>query len=282
MNITPQMIDIGNQNVTNVQLILKIGAKISGTLTDPYGSPVSGARLNAQQTSGIRSAETYDVTNAQGQFSLSRLGPGRYSIIRSTDPRCSSGGGPLAEFTLTAGQHLKDVRIITGETQTALTISRRVTNDTGVPLEGAKIQVHTQSRQQILATTERDGYYTVKNVPHGNHGLSFSHITHTTLSLQGIKAEATGINISLMRNAKLEGQILDANTGEPIQEFSVMLGHVVYSERSVNQFTRLFHEKGRFSLKGASPEDDVFILVKAEGYALAKVPVQGILPGKVR
>jgi hypothetical protein len=94
--------------------------QISGTVTDATGATISGSTVRA-----IRAGTSQSVTtNAAGQYTLSGLPPGTYSLTFS---RAGFQTTVLQGIAVSAGQAaLTDVRLTTGATNTEVMVTAAV------------------------------------------------------------------------------------------------------------------------------------------------------------
>jgi hypothetical protein len=152
---------------------------ITGTVVDQMtGQPVSGAFVSTQDAStggwnGVNS-------DAQGEFTLSGLSPGSYTVYAASFPQYQDTTfGPI---TLAAGETVQGVRIemkpVTGN------LTGRVTDPSGAPLAGMQVQLSDSSgasQNGWSAYSNASGGYTIKGVPAG---------TYTVTVLDGVTGAA--------------------------------------------------------------------------------------------
>jgi len=135
-----EMVDVNDQT-KNLDLTLKTGAVLAGTVLDAQGQPLPGARLSVMLRSsdpgiplGFFIAET--ATGAEGTFELKALPPGRPYYLSAM----ATGYG-LQTLSIEAS-HVNDHRRDVGPLRLSpanLSISGRVVDSQGQPVAGATV-----------------------------------------------------------------------------------------------------------------------------------------------
>jgi hypothetical protein len=135
-------------------------------------------RLEGVRVEAARGAHTYSsVTDASGKYSLALPGPGKYTIRASLEPYVSE---PALELSISGmGCEVKDFALSVDNT-----ISGRIWDDRGQPIENAKIGLIDIEQPQEKSVThvwfdrayteQPDGTYRFENVPVGRYLLVFN------------------------------------------------------------------------------------------------------------
>ena len=191
-------IDLGDGQRFTANFALSRGGVITGRISDEYGDPVTGARvevLRLQTAQGRRRlvpAGTANQTDDTGAFRVYGLPPGEYYVTASTGlidavkrdpPVYYPGTWNFAEaqpISLAAGaQASADFQIVNATR--AGTVSGIVVNSSGAPAAGAMVNLTSdalsqapgaQSALMLHDDAAADGTFTIQNVPPGPYVLS--------------------------------------------------------------------------------------------------------------
>jgi hypothetical protein len=158
---------------------------ISGTVSDSITQqPIPGATVSLRNR-GARSADNPSATtNAEGEFILQGIAPGRYIIFASHDGYVSqrgTGSGLSRQMVLVgSGERVTNLkfRLAPGALITGL-----VTDAAGTPLRAAAVEAMKRSYRQGQAelnsvtsvSTNAAGEYRIENLPRGDYYLRASY-----------------------------------------------------------------------------------------------------------
>ncbi|MEI2325688.1 carboxypeptidase regulatory-like domain-containing protein [Priestia megaterium] len=203
----------GETSVINVELISNPGA-ITGQIFDSQTlAPLIGASVRVFPASSLIPIATL-VTDGTGQYFLTGLSPGTYTLTASFETYASSSTG----VTVLSNQTISSDIILTPDPST---VSGTITSDTGSPIPNATVRILDQN-ETVLATVVTDelGNYSVTNLPQGNQKIIVTAPGFAT-QLGGVILTpgqvATGTNFILTANVgSITGQIVSAATGTPI------------------------------------------------------------------
>ena len=161
-------------------VVLQPVSRISGQVLAPDGSPVSGAKVSAQDPRWVPSDLFFDeipasppcprsepslktLTDAQGRFTLEPLRPGRYAVwATATGYRKSASGHHL---TLGLGQGLPGVEI---RLAPGAVVQGRVTTPTGEAVAGAEV---ISPEDDARTRTDGSGAYRLAGVSPSGRNL---------------------------------------------------------------------------------------------------------------
>lgn len=150
-------------------------------IKEPGGEPVKKAIIELLAQDQKQGGNYTAVTAADGTFHIDNVAPGRYHLfaertgyVESTDHGGRVDGRIL---TIASGQYLKDIQI---RFAAAATVTGRVTDEDGDPLENAEVAVLRRTfssghgrLQQVGAERTNDlGEYRVPNLPAGSYYIS--------------------------------------------------------------------------------------------------------------
>src|SRR6266403_5364332 len=202
------------------------GATISGTITDPQGGALAGARVSARAAA---TAVTTDTTcNAEGAYNLLNLIPGDYVVSASSSGFSTSeakvtltvGVKQALNFTLTVGQMTQIVEVTGAAPQVELESSTVTGNIQGTDVR----ELPLNGRDWASLATLEPGVASVRSHPQGtqaSRGLGVQMTISGGRPTQN-SYRLDGALVNDYSNAG-PGSVLGQNLGvDAIQEFSVL------------------------------------------------------------
>ena len=213
---------------------------ITGRLTnDSDGTGISGVYVNANGPSGSSSS----LTDASGNYTISRLQAGRYVL------QTSNNLGFIDEFyNNAASQSLATYVTVNNDSITTgidfgltkySSVSGRVTRDSdGTGISGASVTAYTVTNGSWSfvksATTDASGNYTISKLTGGNIYLLASsssyqrkYYNNATSQSQATAvkvvagATTSGVNFSLLLGGSITGRVTRASDGAPISQLMI-------------------------------------------------------------
>jgi protocatechuate 3,4-dioxygenase beta subunit len=155
------------------------GGVITGRITDALGEPLAQAMAYAYGGDTVRMA--YDYTDADGNYVLDRLRAGNYAVrMRAPggwpaatewyqDAASFSAAQPIAVAPGGTAEHIDASLGVPGS------ISGRVTNGSGDPIEGVQVTAYDPAGIALQASaTDAAGNYSVGRLPSGSFKLQFN------------------------------------------------------------------------------------------------------------
>ncbi|MED4268284.1 carboxypeptidase regulatory-like domain-containing protein [Priestia megaterium] len=217
---------------------------VTGTVLSQDGTPVTGAtiRLIDQFNSVITTA----TTNAQGQYTISSVTPGQYSLTISASNFQSQSRGVTITSTQTT---VSNFTLIASPG----TVTGTITSTTGIPIEGAVIEV-LDSGSNVIATTNSNaqGQYTINQLAPGTFRLRAIAQNFQT-SLLGFTIQAgqtTTQNIVFQPSPGiLTGTLTDAQTSTPLVGASVNM----VNQAGVTIATAMTNSQGQYNIADLAP-----------------------------
>ena len=212
----------------DLEIHLTNAASISGTVVDPHGHPLEGAR-NIASHLGNYGGWSFDYPEGTsgdgGVFTVVDLAPGRYNL--QAIPReyeSYSSSGPVS-MTLSEGEHRRDVRLDV-EGGDGIEIAGSVTDKENRPLESVKITVIGTSSRSVASDAQ--GNFRIGGLLEGEYMIlplkqGYREHGKTEMSLDySIRASRDDLHIVLEKFAlRVEGIVRDAETNEPLSGFEV-------------------------------------------------------------
>ena len=216
---------LNGADTPNIVLTIRKGVLVTGTVTDENGGPIAGVSVRQveNRTEPNLSAKSDDA----GHFELGRLNPCDLTLAAQAE-----GFSPVVldtnvynapvelGFKLTPGHDLRG----------------RVVDESGAPVANAMIKTESDSfgvqKFKWSATTDNEGKFEWKSAPVEpvTYSIVAKGFDRTSLSL---KAGNIGRQITLTRPVagskfvRLRGTVLDADTGESLDDFKVLVGRVL-------------------------------------------------------
>jgi hypothetical protein len=293
--LDPATVYIRNQSITDLQVMVGVGATISGTLLNAGGKPFPDRTLYFADNGGPKPRQPTATTQKEGQFSFEHLFPGTYPIqLIQNGKRLPEVDPVLGTITVEDGQHLAGLEFtVTAAIETPVTISGRLVNDIQQPLPGANLMAVPATRgfgsvTPKQSTTNDDGTFLFQHLGEGVYNIYLSADGHVSRQVDGINSDSELGDVVIDREGTIRGTVIAKDTRQPISEFRVALkyDHFQHSRDTYKHFN---HWKGKFSIPDGKVraianrrgESIPFTLwVKAKGYADTSVQIAEMAPGE--
>lgn len=258
--------------------VMKAGAPVAGTILDAAGRPVEGAAVMlAYGWSNIQWRESQ--SDARGEF--------RFDHVDETE---TAQFGPLAVLVEAAGfapvvrelaakpqQPRVEIRLEAGRP-----LSGRVVDSNGNPMGGAAVRFQSYKSRNgwtWMGSTDADGRFLWPDGPvAGQVTLRVSKAPYKELIGQDVAAGARDATMTLFGPQRLRGTVVDAETGAPIDVFTLIPGWgsgqprqpVIWlgRGRARKRTGGHFDEMGMFTSGGTS----LWLRVQADGYLVDTAP----------
>ena len=263
-------------------------AQVSGTVTDWEGNPV------AQATVEVLPSRRDTKTQSDGSFTVGGVTPGAESYLLARKPEQGLAHAQVGPLTVPE-EGLSTVEIVM---EMGASIEGVIVDQNGNPVSGASVSARSTTERPfaspaaVLVTlaggmhdldpaTDQDGRYEIPGLPDGIYEVTARRSGYNDASETGIHAGSTSVDFVLQALVRIEGQVLDARTREPITHFSV-------EHHSTGAFTlqrikgsTLYHHyvEGRFAIDDV-PEGEVTLAAWAQGYAPGTTVVSRRAPGE--
>ena len=199
------------------KVVLRRGSWVAGRVMDEGGNPIAEAKISAGKFNYPGTQET--KTDAQGAFGfrnlslgeipISALAKGRKPEIRTVQVKPDM---PEILFRLGPGQKIMGI----------------VKADTGDPLAGVGIHLESKTggvsdTYQLELHSGKDGRFEWDGAPDEAPNFCFLKTGYEAKRRQTLKLNEENV-ITLRHARKIEGQVLDAATGQPLTKFRVGIG----------------------------------------------------------
>lgn len=252
---------IENLRDFNAVMVMKKGLEVIGKVIDKQGQPIAGAKIFDTDNYRYGSTKPFAETDAQGQF-LSNANPGTATWTIQTP-----GFAPdIQNITIKEGMSLIEFHLEPGNV-----IVGKVTDQSGKPIEGAGVYAHIWRRQRgrlhLEAKTDANGTFKVVDAPADEIVFNIGKEGFMLLEKYPMKA-GDDHNITLRPTLKVRGTVLDAQTGQSINKFTVTNGYDHENGRAPQwerYSTRTFTD-GQYKMEYMQEVFTYRIRVDAEGY----------------
>ncbi len=176
-NTAPYIHLTGTRHIGNIDEVMQPGGIITGTVTaaTPAATPLAGMCALAQENGGLFDTGSV-ATNADGGYEIYGLAPGSYSV--QFYPGCNNNANYVG------ANYPTNVNVVGGATTSGINgalpvgaiISGKVTSAaTGKTIKGICVALDTSQFGNIgLAITNRNGAYSINQLPVGTYQVQFS------------------------------------------------------------------------------------------------------------
>jgi hypothetical protein len=199
-------------------ITLTAGADLGGVVRDKEGHPVAGAEVTVESSDPLLSLMARlageplrRTTDATGGFTFEDLQPGK-----AVDLAVEKAGYSRAARHAVAVPPEEPVIVILSA---AVSVSGRVTDRSGKPVEQARIALRTAGEAaEHAATTGGDGSFRLKDVAPGRASISASAPGYGPAEVRGLTVSErglTGVELVLAPEATVDGQVTGPD-GAPV------------------------------------------------------------------
>ncbi len=244
---------------------LEKGISVAGTVTDPEGNPVSGAKVGLGADYIQR--DMIATTEAQGKYFLSNMQPGM-NTLTIFSPNFAP---QMRQVAVAKDMEPEDFQLKPGKPVTFL-----VTDPDGKPVSGVGIAADTWQGCRALmslatrGSTDAEGKWTWQHAPDEPVQIDLFCRGHMSVRGKEFAPQADPHEITMNKALKVTGKVVDAVTGAPLPKFSVVQGmkwdssnQPVYWERHNIQEG----QNGTFTSEFDEPREGGHLLrIEAAGY----------------
>lgn len=240
------------------------GITLEGRVTAD-GKPIEGASI-ALGSDRFGSEQGRTSTDVQGNYRLSRVPSGAVVATVYAD-----GWAPTLRTIATK----VDMEPVNFELEKGHVIRIRVTDPEGNPLAGVGVAPDTWRRQRTLIDlgmprqTDEHGLYVWDSAPADEIEYDFYMRGRMSVRNQKLTARTEPYEIIMPPPLRISGTVNDAETGEPVEHFSVIQGsRFEGNDRTYWQnHNTATGTEGNYEMEFDEPSEAGFVLrVEAEGY----------------
>lgn len=273
---------VGDEGLSGVVLVLDqpMSGSIEGMVVDGAGRPRDSLGVMAF-AEGRRGAGMSQVTTDEaGRFKVLNLAAGSYYVQARDLKTYGYSASAQEQVVLKEGEHRTGIRLVY-DSNTANAISGRVTDVKGQPIERAGVTAHGPS--YAYSPTEADGTYTLTGLSEGSYYVMVNHASYTGTQRENVPAGSKGVDFKLEGTGAIEGQVVNAATGQPITRFSIgySQGNQTGNRAGMRPDTlsQASDPDGHFMISNV-PVGEATVFVRAAGFALGAELVPKVAAGQ--
>ncbi len=258
---------IAGDNDLGVFELVATGA-IEGYVRDSRGAPIEGAKLTlAQQPYSTLGRDA--VSDASGHYVLGHVAPGEFGVNCRSERRLSQFRKPIAVEVLRSTTGIDFVLA------DAPTLSGFVVDESGAPIEGAKVWCWpSSSGSGAGATSAADGAFTVFLPQDEPYTLECKREGFEPIGVgdrSRTYAQGTAdIRVVMRAGARTRFRVVDAPSGQPLERFGIAVYRENFSQPP--RATVRDYPGGEVELAATNALDK--IAIHAPGFQLYAGPVE--------
>jgi protocatechuate 3,4-dioxygenase beta subunit len=244
-------------------------SSVTGKVFDPDGKPVAGAAI-ASGEEGWSGARHKAKSGADGTFTLKDLkaGPVTFTVL-------GKGLAPERVSAVAPGQALVEVRLNKGTT-----LALHITDVQGKPLQGVQVSVESWKGINFLEyrfQSDADGNAVWDGAPADGLQLNFSKRGLGDIRRRPVTPSTQPVQITMRPPPKIEGTVVDAATGKPVEQFTIIQG--IAWDAASQSITWMDERYGNETApKAGSGGKFNFTLVNSYPYVAVRVEAAGYMP----
>ncbi len=239
-------------------MTLHFGQSVAGYILDGQRSPVSGAAVENRHQEGVRSDE-------YGRFEIQHISPEENGVNIVV---IAEGFPPVARYlSPKAPGQLHEVVLRPG-----WSCRGRIVDLDGDPLTDARVSATVDGNTRLpewQAQTDANGIYELSNLSGTINELSLFKPGYMRDSMDAVPDEAMADKV-LFPVLNVTGNVVDAESGHPIEEFEVIRGSYYRHDDSmhweVNPSNIEMGRNGELQYRFMSMHEGYALLIEAEGY----------------
>lgn len=254
------------------------GGSVAGVVRDQEGKPLAGAKV---ANYGNRSSqERLTTTDAEGRFVLHDLFDSSRGIYVRVSAKDFAPQGVTIEATGTAQAPAElSVTLEPGHS-----LRGRIVNEAGKPVGGAYIMARSSVFRWGMESVRADdqGEFVFNSLP-AEVQFDVSHPQYPSSRAATFKLDETEpVTITLEDPGVIKGQVLDAKTKQPLQQFHIRLGfsrdrrpsdaNGSYNGSWSDPGLTFQESEGRFKIEPLVAGMPLELIVEADGYERFVVP----------
>lgn len=262
-------LDTEEQHLLSLEIVLRPGAVVEGTVVDEAGKPVPNVGIRASMMSA-RNGGGAAQADARGAFVLEGLAKGEYLLLAQEEdgPYMVYGDRDTRQrISVDFGERITGYTLLYTE---GASISGVVVDPDGRPVPDVEILGASQTRSDAEGRFECKGFF----AEYGQ--LSFSKEGYVQQTIPLIPAGTADLVVTLVPSATIRGRIVDAASGAPL-EMAQIGAHqpgpeFILTTNAMGFLAKVQLTDGQFEY----PSDlvgDILLVVRAEGYAVRTMPL---------
>lgn len=245
-------------------LTLKKGIEVRGTITDADGNPLVGVKValgdNRQQRAQLKN------TDAEGEYLFGNV-PSGQTLVTVFSPEFAPD---LRQISPVKGMDPVDFQLRPGKP-----LRIRVTDAEGQPVSNVRVYLnewrgtHALDGIGIPDRTGQDGTFLWQNAPADDLIVAFYHENLMSSNSHSLKAGEEQHEIELGPALVVNGTVVDAATGKPVELFNAIEGIRFDAQRPdvyYERYNLVTGRDGKFQMKFTDPRAAHLVRIEAHGY----------------
>ncbi len=237
---------------SNAVFILKRGMPINGVVLNANGRPVEGA---------VVSAGDYPVwTTADGRFNFNNQPEGEVTLT------ASARGLASAKAQIQVSSAIQEARI---QLEPGRVFDVQIQDAKGRPIPGASVAVHASQSDAFEQThfkSDYQGRLAWFSAPAEDIVCDVTRFGCEPLMSQSVKADGVEHVVTLKKQLRLSGRVIDAETRAPISEFRLVPGLMHGDHEDWNVDFAAKGRDGKFTVWLPNRPLPHVVRVEADGY----------------
>ena len=239
------------------------GEPISGLVSDESGAPISGAKIYYVDVNGTRTEKPSASTTKDGVFHITNL-------------QLSESKGILVVEAEGYAPELVEIQEMESQLQFTLepghSVEGLVVDKNGKPIEGADVFAQEwrgkRGPVKFHEKTDANGKFRIKDVPSDEVNYDISKEGYMMVENYLIKPGDEAHTIALTTHLRITGSVVDADTNQPIEKFSFVIGADSEDGRAPHWFDwkRKTSRNGRYEVEERQAWIQYRIRIEADGY----------------
>ncbi|MEE9393354.1 MAG: carboxypeptidase-like regulatory domain-containing protein [Planctomycetota bacterium] len=262
----------------SLKIKLQRGLSLQGSVLDLAGNPLPDASIivvdqNTRAIDPTRTVERIAVSDARGEFSFNNLTRGIKKVTAS-----KAGYASVSRVSINLAPR-RDVAPLSFVLETGAVIRGRVVDQDGMPIASVVISAEPIRRRTNNVPagnyppvkSDENGEFVMEGLLDGMYRLACYKKGFGSSRRQNAKTGAEAVQIEMKRRPVVRGRIVDAESGQPIKKFSVVLGRSENLIFTSNQSTQRFEsEDGSFEFSDLVLKGEFYLFAEARGYAWSR------------
>jgi len=215
-------VDLAELRAGKAKLTVQPMFRVRGRVLDAGGKPVAGARVSGQGKEAWRDQYADLATDKEGRFEWDAVRPGELKVSAQ-----SPAHGPVTvQFGVAADVADLDLRLGPGRQ-----VRGRVVDRDGRPVPRARVVLASWAGHKMTdwsALTDADGRFAWDHAPQETMQLGVYRtgydVAYAASQPPADKARAEELTVKLQPVLRVEGVVVDAASGKPIEKFVAMPG----------------------------------------------------------
>lgn len=261
------------------EMVMKKGETIEGRVIDKDGRPIPNARIYNSEYYWYGPKKPRGTTDKEGHFRISGVKP---SVANQPQYNADNDTELTVEAPGYAPELLADVRTTDSSIQVQLepgrTIHGRVVDSDGKPVNGVNVSAWSwrghSKRLHLEAKSDADGAFSLADAPVDEVQFGFRKEGYMGVDNFSMSPSGGKYSVTMKSPLKIIGSVVDAETGKPLEKFSLIEG-IGYDDGRAPEWEGASAKtisNGRYE-----------ITIRQEGFSrLVRVEAEGYMPAESR